>query len=966
MAAITNRQVNVYINSGEAAKAYDVLIKREKLLNEELAKTADPKRIKALNAELDKLKEPIDRATKKMKGEMLPTIRDLEAGTKKFLNEFKKTGSPESLANFQKFQAELQKAKAQLNGLDQAQKGLTTKGIFAASFWANLAAGAVTGFLQSFSGFFGDVVDEALNADDATRRLESTLSNLGRGDSFDRIARKAEELAKQFRYLDNDDIVAVFNKLIDYGKLTEREMNDLLPVIINFAAKSKISIDESASVIIKALEGSAKGLKEYGINVKDGENATERLSIIMTTLKEKVDGAGEAFENSARGGFAVARQELNNLKEDIGTGLLPVLNKLLSALLTGGRNIKTFFEAIGDEFSGKNGFITIALRSVDPDDPKTKIAIDDIREGVIRSFTILSEQYESDELKKAQDNVINTIKKSITSFRNKISELQEGSGRGGQDEAKSAKISIIAREQALQEIEDSLNKQLDKTLGISQPGSGGKDDAADKLKRAQEAYAAFLKKIKELNAEFDAGSQEGFAKELALLVLKTDKLKEEAAKHKDNKEALLLIDELYRKEALALIEKYSILDKQKIEKASKEQAEILAKGYKKLLEMLQAGAAILNEDALAKRDLAILQARGDEKLRLQKIRLKQEEEAEVAAAIKKARAAGVAEEQIQNTIALIRQKYRDQEEKLETDMLKAKINQVVSYVQQAVSIFTIFGKIQTDRENASLEEDRRINDAKKANLERRLKAGTITRLNYDREMQKLDRDREKKENEIALKQFERNKREKLAAAIINTAEGISEAIPNPILIAFAAAIGAAQIAAIISTKPPKFAEGSGPLPGRSHSSGGNAVMDGSGNKIAEVEAGEGIVNKRTMADRRKVSVSGTPGQIISRLNGLHGVEWESGATLIPGYRYSNPQRMNFSAMKKMYALGGRFETNNIQSQSNIDLSVIEHLSDSVNNLNTILANGISAYTIITQHEKTQERINDIRKDATMV
>ncbi len=52
---IISRTVNVYIQSGEAQKALDKLIEKEKSLNEQLTKTSDPKKIQGLKTELIRL-----------------------------------------------------------------------------------------------------------------------------------------------------------------------------------------------------------------------------------------------------------------------------------------------------------------------------------------------------------------------------------------------------------------------------------------------------------------------------------------------------------------------------------------------------------------------------------------------------------------------------------------------------------------------------------------------------------------------------------------------------------------------------------------------------------------------------------------------------------------------------------------------------------------------------------------------
>jgi hypothetical protein len=96
---------------------------------------------------------------------------------------------------------------------------------------------------------------------------------------------------------------------------------------------------------------------------------------------------------------------------------------------------------------------------------------------------------------------------------------------------------------------------------------------------------------------------------------------------------------------------------------------------------------------------------------------------------------------------------------------------------------------------------------------------------------------------IAAERTKQAKAEKalsLFQAIIATATAIAKASPNPLLIAFAAATGAAQIALIAATPIPKFKKG-GVVGGRSHEAGGTMI---------EAEKGEFVVNKSSVARHR--------------------------------------------------------------------------------------------------------------------
>lgn len=73
----------------------------------------------------------------------------------------------------------------------------------------------------------------------------------------------------------------------------------------------------------------------------------------------------------------------------------------------------------------------------------------------------------------------------------------------------------------------------------------------------------------------------------------------------------------------------------------------------------------------------------------------------------------------------------------------------------------------------------------------------------------------------------------------------------------------------------------GKLNGPSHSNGGMPVFDPiSGQKVAEMEGGEAIINQNTMNDKNVYNVSGTPSQIASKLNSIGGgIDWDGGATM---------------------------------------------------------------------------------------
>ncbi len=207
-----------------------------------------------------------------------------------------------------------------------------------------IAAGAFTA--QAALGFINDAIEEFKQAEIASARFEAKLRNIGSLEVFGRLTEEAKNLAEQFKFLDNDDIVEVFSQLVDFGKLTEKQIKALTPVIIDFAANQRISLSDATSVIIKALSGNGKALKEYGINIKDAKTESEAFGLIMTQLKPKVEGAAAVFQETLGGSVAVTEQKIKDLKEEIGTGLQPVVLKFYEFMAGALDGISSFFSDI--------------------------------------------------------------------------------------------------------------------------------------------------------------------------------------------------------------------------------------------------------------------------------------------------------------------------------------------------------------------------------------------------------------------------------------------------------------------------------------------------------------------------------------------------------------------------------------------------------------------------------------------
>jgi hypothetical protein len=876
------------------------------------------------------------------------------------------------LNQYKQAKIELAQIQTQIKGVEIAQGNVAKVNPFGKVLDFAKGAflgGGIIGVITAFVGIVKGSIEEALDAEDVAARLKATLNNLG-SDAFDRINRKADELAKKFKYLDNDDVVGVFNKLIDYGKLTEKQMNDLLPVIINFAAKQRISIEESSDVIVKALEGNAKGLKTYGINLKDVKDEGERFNVVMGTLKDKVEGAGEAFQQTTRGKIAVARQEFADLKEEIGTRLLPVLNSLMSFVIGAIKGMPILARKVGNTFEDIGTFFADGLDAAKENRKQRKQAEENaaLKKEMAAEDQQLANVYFKERLDQA--NKLIATGKTVADQEKKRVEVLENQRKILAENTKLTNAQRLAIGQVIQELDKT-------TLGIAdtvKPTTKG--DKSKKVDQTAEDLKRLYKELAKLRADAAVEDESELSKELARERAKYDEL--EALAH-GNKDALKQIDEAWHIEQAQIFDKYSKKALEAEQKLSDEKKKVREKelqdGLKKGFAFVDAvgkdvatSADASNRDRKAAIEFQQLQAKGKQRLALD-LQLLGEEERQALAG----------KNLTENEKLLIEEQYRKKRKDAEQQFLLGQVNQYLEFASQLAGALQSIDQIKTNRENAELDRDRKLNDKKKANLDRQLKAGIISREQYDKKIEQLDKQQEKKEQAIAAQQFKRQQRAQIIGAIINGAQAAVKTLaefgppipPNFLgIAAMALTIGttAAQVAAIASQKPPQFAKG-GKLSGPSHAQGGMPVLDAFGNVKAEMEGDEGIINKRSMRDRSTYSVTGTPSQIASKINALHGgVHWESGATLTPAWRTAPPARMNFAAInqtyQRKYADGGTFNSAAPKSDDGTQQQMMETLNALSAAVSGLVENGVVAYANLKQFNQQQERLTNIQKDAT--
>lgn len=344
-------KVNQYIS--KETNLVKELENRIESLNKERQKSGlavqDYKRI---NTELAKSKKALDNLNNSYV-EQTGIIEKLTAKQKRLQEQITKANNVKDIRAYNK---ELTETNKQLNSLTSQGGGIKSAigGISTALAGGLTAIYAITKGVEFLNASF----EEFKESEKTTNRLKLSLSNFGKEKYFNQLISDADTLAKKIGYLDNDDIVNAQNKLVTYGKLSVTQIRQLTPVIVDFAAKQQISIDDATEKIILGLEGQGRAFRQIGVSFKDGMTVGQNYQTVMSDVFNKVKGSAEDFGNTMAGMEAKSEQALKDLEEETGRRLAPMKRSWLEFKLTVISSISETVDYLSNsKFSEKIGFL---------------------------------------------------------------------------------------------------------------------------------------------------------------------------------------------------------------------------------------------------------------------------------------------------------------------------------------------------------------------------------------------------------------------------------------------------------------------------------------------------------------------------------------------------------------------------------------------------------------------------------
>ena len=251
------------------------------------------------------------------------------------------------------------------------------------------------GAIREFDKVGKEAAKASKKTDDKFKKLSGTLTNVGSGVALGgvavlgglaKLAMMSEEAEKQTLKLDNsiknssqsfkgngkalkdlandlqqvtasdaDALVGAESLLVSFG-LTEDQIKTLLPLVNDFSRKFGVDLDTAAKTVGKALNGSAGGLKKYGVEIDKTALKADAFGTVVDSLAGSVGGFARTEGKTFSGQLEILKNNLGDLGESVGGGAASVFGDIAGGAAKAVAQLNELNPAIGDSI-GRIGAI---------------------------------------------------------------------------------------------------------------------------------------------------------------------------------------------------------------------------------------------------------------------------------------------------------------------------------------------------------------------------------------------------------------------------------------------------------------------------------------------------------------------------------------------------------------------------------------------------------------------------------
>lgn len=191
-------------------------------------------------------------------------------------------------------------------------------------FTAQVAFTAFQSALSSIKNFVSDGITQGLEYSGTVAILTQNVKNAGL--AYEQLVPQIQAYASsqiKLGFNDDDTTKSVGKLLLITGNYTQAlKLNHLA---MDLAANKGVSLEQATTSLAQVMQGAGgRALMQYGLSFKDGASAAE----ILDELQKKVAGSAEALAGSPQGAINEMSAQWNDMKQNLGTQLLPTIQIL--------------------------------------------------------------------------------------------------------------------------------------------------------------------------------------------------------------------------------------------------------------------------------------------------------------------------------------------------------------------------------------------------------------------------------------------------------------------------------------------------------------------------------------------------------------------------------------------------------------------------------------------------------------
>lgn len=722
---------------------------------------------------------------------------------------------------------------------------------FGLAFGLKEAGSMLKDFLVSSVAAF----DEAeLNA----QRLKMAVSsNGGLAGDFKKLIEQSEKLQDSTIFSDDDIQNAQTMGL--HADFTAKQIEKMLPIITDFASGTKQELGAAMEAVIRGSEGSAKGLKLYGIEVDASQSKGERLSSILQQLTDKFHGQAQQVALTSAG----FKKQMGNAWDDVQEKFGGVLEDMSMSLLY-------FWDR--SKYYSMLGMKGIAKAMEDAE--KNNIIFQDAYGEQLKNLSV--KQLEGRLVlllglqKKYADEGNKQKKKEIELEMEVVNGKLTEAGLIKKQNAKDVDQDVLREHQKFMEQAAALQEQYNQL-------------EAEAVTEASEREVLLL----------EAKYQKDIDANRALLIVKNKLSEQEMARNEKVAEVERALVEKHERERAAIIEKWRIKlsdedlkrDQSNLEEWNSQQKLAITKSLEEGLITEQTYQTKLNDLQLQYLTLKIKNLKDydhsavevEQQMADLMIKINKDKNARINEQFKEefshlstdtqeqltlqinalqmllATGINVTGQSVEEMMAKIKELMSGTAEAAD-EKFKKVVGKIAGYAQSfGGEISKIWGSIvalQNAKSDQALTHQKKNYDAERNVLQKQLKWKTITQEKFDAEMAAIDEKQQAAERKAAYDRAKREKRMAIFNAILQGAQAVlmalgSAAPPvNFILAALTAVATGIQVAAIAKAPLPELGKGKEFSGIGKHPSSTQQVIDSSGNAYY-VEDGEVLLSAAT-------------------------------------------------------------------------------------------------------------------------